>query len=250
MNKLVYETSGFRRGPAMARATCNYIREYQQTAQYKSPVRMKKDEHATFMLAQEHVEALNKIAKTFELLALNLERTFDSVDFANEARNMHTPRIHWQDGGARRPSRVSTIKLNWHTMIKDAEKVEDILNSLRRIGGFDAVVQRLRYLDTATKEEGRAIEFQSLQKFALFMRDYPQLKTPEIGITPRGLVQSVWRMPEHGTVAMNFLPSGEIMFAMILYRRTPGTRTHKINGVMPPHRVMQHVKEFIDKVDA
>ena len=250
MSELSYKTSGFESEPAVSLSAFKYIEQYQQTPSSKSPVRAKKYGLAAFIVTQESVESFEKIAETFKLLEFDNERAFGGARLVNDSRKMHTPRIRWHDLGARRPSRVYTIKLPWHTMIKDAEKVEDILDSLRRQGDFDAIVQRLTDLDKAAKEEGRSIEFQSLQKFALFVRDNPRLHNMEMGINPNGLVQSVMRVPEYGTVAMNFLSSGEIMFAMVLYRRMPGARMHRVNGVMPPHRVMRYVKEFVDRIDA
>lgn len=131
------------------------------------------------------------------------------------------------------------------TQIENAKDPEEVINALAFLG-FTDVAERLVYLYKITKEEDEFIILESLQEFASFMVREHKLPHPEIGITSDGFIQSVWRKPKYGTLAMNFLPSGDIMFAVVSHQQKPEARMHRVNGVQPPHRVMYHVGKFID----
>lgn len=120
------------------------------------------------------------------------------------------------------------------------DDVIDVLNFLK----FADVARRLVYLHKVAEEEGEVIELQSLRNFATFVvREW--LPAPQIGINLDGLIQAVWRPPRFGTLVMNFLKSGDIMFTGLYSQEAPGSRRRKISGVLPPHLVMQHIGDFV-----
>lgn len=131
------------------------------------------------------------------------------------------------------------------TQIENTKELEDVINALNFLK-FTDVAERLAYLHKVAKEEDESVVLESLRDFASFVVREHKLPPPEIGINPDGLLQAIWRKPKYGTLAMNFLPSGDIMFAVVSYQQMSGTQMHRINGVQPPHRVMHHVERFID----
>ena len=132
-----------------------------------------------------------------------------------------------------------------YTQIENAKDPEEVIGALAFLG-FTDVAERLVYLHKIAKEEDESIILESLQGFALFMVREHKLPHPEIGITSDGFIQAVWRKPKYGTLAMNFLPSGDVMFAIVSCQQIPEVRMYRVNGVQPPHRVMYHVGKFID----
>ena len=138
-----------------------------------------------------------------------------------------------------------------YMQIKCATKIEDIINAIR-IGGFDAIAERLTLLHKIIEEEQdeKPIVLHSLQNFALFMVSESQLPNPRIGINPNGLLQAVWRIPNYGTLAMNFLPSGKVIFAIVFRQQESPPPQQKFSGTMFPHKMMYHIREFVDKLTA
>ena len=132
-----------------------------------------------------------------------------------------------------------------YTQIENAKEPEEVIGALAFLG-FTDVAERLVYLHKIVKEEDESIILESLQGFALFMVREHKLPHPEIGITSDGFIQAVWRKPKYGTLAMNFLPSGDVTFAIVSYQQVPEAHMYRVNGVQPPHRVMYHVGKFID----
>ena len=133
--------------------------------------------------------------------------------------------------------------------IKHATKVEDVIHGIRMFG-FNSIAERLTFLHKIIEEEQieKPIAIHSLQNFAAFIILECYLPVPDIGINPNGLVQAVWRISNHGTLVMNFLTSGDIMFATMSNSQDSISSHHKISGVMPPHKIMYYIKEFVDKL--
>lgn len=134
--------------------------------------------------------------------------------------------------------------------VENAKTVEDIINALRSPDLIE-IAERLRYLQEVVEEdeENDPIEFQSLRNFGKFtLRE--RLPTPQIGITLKGLVQAVWRLPHFGTLVMNFQKSGDITFSVLYNQRTPEGRRRKVSGELPSHRVMLCISDFVRELTA
>ena len=63
-------------------------------------------------------------------------------------------------------------------------------------------------------------------------------------------MQAVWEIPDYGTLAMNFLTSDDVMFAVVFNQQDSTSLQRKISGVLPLHKIMYHIKEFVDKLIA
>ena len=133
-------------------------------------------------------------------------------------------------------------------LLKDAKTEEEVIGALDS-SNFKKVAERLGYLREAVKEEGGAIEFQSLRNFGMFtLRE--RLPTPQIGIGPDGLVEAVWRSPHVGTMVLDFERSGDITFTVLYQQRTLKGRRQRISGELPQDRVMGCIGDFVHKLTA
>ena len=134
--------------------------------------------------------------------------------------------------------------------IESAKTVENVINSLHSSNLIE-IAERLRYLQSVVEEdeENDPIELQSLQNFGKFaLRE--RLPTPQIGITLKGLVQAVWRLPYFGTLVMNFQKDDDVTFSVLYNQRTLEGRRRKVSGDLPPHRVMLCISDFAHELTA
>ena len=122
---------------------------------------------------------------------------------------------------------------------------EASMNELRGLG-FQDTADRLANLYQTAAKEGAALAPGSLQHFVLFVSRERPLPIPEIGLSLDGCVQAVWQVPSCGSLAMNFLTSGNVEFS-ILYQNGPEERASR-SGVSFVSNVMDDVGEFADKL--
>ncbi len=134
--------------------------------------------------------------------------------------------------------------------IENAKTVEDIINVLNS-HDFSEIAERLRYLQEVVEEDedNENIEFQSLQNFARFTL-HRRLPAPQIGITLKGFVQAVWRLPHFGSLVINFQKSSDVTFSVLYNQRTQEGRRRKISGEMPLNRVMWCISDFVHELEA
>ena len=133
----------------------------------------------------------------------------------------------------------------WRPQIANATMHEEIIAVLR-LFGLDVVANRLVYLCSLAgndPDEPR-IEIESLRAMALFIMSERHLLDPRIGVTPDGLIQIEWRVPDNGVLAMVFLPSGLIRFAAVSGPYRPETDRWSVNGILPKNGTMSAVEPF------
>lgn len=236
MSTTACEYSGFRSSIAQRVSAEHILRRY--------PIR----------LAKEHDITNKQITESFEVSDYTIEGAVKTDKILQHLLNADThPNTfsfsHDEEMSVRFKSQI--VDRFWgHPVIRPITG-NTILNNMR-ILGFDAIAERLESLyEMAEKEEDeKPIVPGSLRNFYTFIQFAPRLPTPHIGINPDGLLQAVWRVPGYGTLAMNFLASNDIMFAVILHRRDSTLPRQKISGVMPLHKTMYHIREFVDKLIA
>ena len=85
---------------------------------------------------------------------------------------------------------------------------------------------------------------ESLRAMSLFLMGERQLPEPEIGITPDGLMQTEWRTPSNGILAMEFLPSGLVRFAAISSPAQQGVDRLSLNGTLPKDEALAALRPF------
>ena len=137
------------------------------------------------------------------------------------------------------------------TLITDAATCEEIVAAIR-YGGWNAIADRLTYLRGLALEDPDEIPIQieSLRNFALFVanRQQRQLPEPQIGVNPDGFACTEWRIANHGILAMDFLPSGQVRFAAILKFPESGNARWSVNGVLPPDHMMDAIRVFAGRL--
>ena len=133
----------------------------------------------------------------------------------------------------------------WRPQIEAAGTHEEIITALR-LFGLDAVADRLGYLCSLAYDDPdeAPIEIESLRPMALFLMSQRQLRDPQIGITPNGLMQIEWRLPSNGILAMEFLFSGLIRFAAISAPAQRGVDRLSVNGTLPVDSTLEAVRPF------
>ena len=149
------------------------------------------------------------------------------------------------------PGQPTAIHINsahrpaWRPQIVDAATRAEIIAVLR-LFGLDTVASRLVYLCSLADDDPDEphIEIESLRAMALFIMSERNLLDPRIGVTPDGLIQIEWRVPDTGVLAMVFLPSGLIRFAAISGPHQPETDRWSVNGTLPKEGTLSAVEPF------
>lgn len=145
-------------------------------------------------------------------------------------------------------------QLTRHTIrlkgVENAKTVEEIINILN-FHDFSEIAERLRYLQKVVEEDedNENIKLQSLQNFGMFTL-HSQLPSPQIGVTLKGLVQAVWRLPHFGSLVINFQKSSDVTFSVLYNQRTQEGRRRKISGEMPLDRVMVCISDFVRELES
>lgn len=121
---------------------------------------------------------------------------------------------------------------------------ENNINALRDYG-FDDIADQLTNLHQMVAAEGETIVPRSLQNFVLFVVRERNIPIPEIGLNPDGCIQTVWQAPSYGSLAMDFLDSGDVMFSILFYQH--GLEAQKPrSGVSSVRDIMNHIGEFMN----
>lgn len=129
--------------------------------------------------------------------------------------------------------------------IHEAE-IQAIMGGLVSIGQ-DAIAERIGQLDRMMADEGEELDTTSLWLAADFLGSDHGLGVPQIGATPAGEMQAVWKVPGDALVVMDFLPGKLVRFAALSTGRQ--TRPHPapspISGVAEYPRAMGEIREFL-----
>ena len=138
-----------------------------------------------------------------------------------------------------------TTETTWPTRIA-AESTHEGIIAVLRLFGLEEVADRLGFLRGLADNDPAetAMDVESLRAMALFLMSERQLPEPEIGITPDGLMQTEWRTPPSGILALEFLPSGLIRFAALSAPAQPGVDRLRVNGTLPKAEAMAAVRPF------
>ena len=138
-----------------------------------------------------------------------------------------------------------TTETTWPTRIA-AESTQEGIIAVLRLFGLEEVADRLGYLRGLADDDPdeTAMEVESLRAMALFLMSERQLPDPQIGITPDGLMQTEWRTPPNGILAMEFLPSGLIRFAAVSAPAQPAVGRRSVNGTLRKDETLAAVRPF------
>ena len=157
--------------------------------------------------------------------------------------------VPYTDASARAGSTATRARLAfrpaWRPQIVNAGSHEEVIAVLR-LFRLDAVADRLGYLCSLAYDDPDEahLEIESLRPMALFLMSHRQLRDPQIGVTPNGLMQIEWRLPSNGILAMEFLLSGLIRFAAISAPAQRGVDRLSVNGTLPVGATLEAVRPF------
>ena len=130
--------------------------------------------------------------------------------------------------------------------ILSARSHEQILAALPPLG-LGSIAKRLTYLHEITGDEDPdepPMAFSSLQQCALFFASESGHADADLGISPDGLLQALWRPEGRGVLAIRFLPSGFLQFAGVSESSTPAER-RRVHGTLPKDQALQAVRPFL-----
>lgn len=148
--------------------------------------------------------------------------------------------------GASAPSSSDPAETPLIDSILSATNHEQILAALPPLG-FGAIAKRLTYLHDITSDEDPdepSMAFSSLQHCALFFASEPRHRHADLGISPDGLVQALWRVKGGGILAIRFLPSGFLQFAGVSESGSSAERC-RVHGTLPKDQALQAVRPFL-----
>lgn len=142
---------------------------------------------------------------------------------------------------------VTTLQKSNHSLRNNIlHQNETSINMLKDIG-FGDIADLLTNLHQASMEEGIILIPSSLQNFVLFIVREPLFLIPEIGLNPDGCVQTVWQIPNYGSLAMDFLTSGNVAFSILHYPLDSKEQKNH-SDVSPMSSIMHNIGEFADKL--
>ena len=143
---------------------------------------------------------------------------------------------------------ASSLAVFETTLVSSSHEAEvaETLRTLRK-SGKRALARRIAALSRMAAEENEQIDTTSLWFAAEFLRSDHDLGDPEIGITPAGEVQTVWRPEGEALVAMDFLPSKLVRYAAMATGRgeTRGSRPQPISGAASLPEALAAIEEFL-----
>ena len=144
----------------------------------------------------------------------------------------------------------------WRRLLDDASTAHAVVAILRS-HGRERVADRIDYLQqlAQTDREEQPMSLDSLWHMARFLLDQETLPDPQVGVTPNGLAQAEWTIPDisnghtgNGLLAMEFLPRMIIRFAALSapYRR--GMDRFTVHGTLPVAEALEAVRTFTGRI--
>lgn len=163
----------------------------------------------------------------------------------SEAQPLTTDNVLWHPRVQTHGENSQIQRISWKEQIASATRHEEVIAILRYFG-LDAIANRLGYLHrvAADDPENETMVVGSMQELALFLMSERQLPDPQIGLSVAGLLQVEWRLPNHGILAMEFLPSRLIRFAAVSAPATHGVHRMTVNGTLRKDATLKAVEEF------
>lgn len=137
-------------------------------------------------------------------------------------------------------------------MLPDKEKVRKLINFIRNKSTIQfarALADRIRFLYEAVEEDPdeAAISPESLSNFIGFLQNTPNLKYPDIVLTPSNEISAQWRTAPNRHFAVVFLPTGETRYVIFTPNLRDPDKIDRLSGITSmdtlmetaePHRVL------------
>jgi len=126
----------------------------------------------------------------------------------------------------------------------DDEKVNEIVKFLNQINitFSKRLASRIQFLFEASKEEYPdevAILPESLKNFVSFLQTEPNLKYPDVVLSPSKNIRAQWRTAPNRHFAVEFLPTGDAHFVIFLPDPKHPDKTNRMSGLVSIDSLMQ-----------
>ena len=193
--------------------------------------------------AEELTEQENKIPRQIRVAELRVSST---SDVESDSRLKYI----FPDPPLSDPSESPFDVLD--EMLPDKEKVRKLINFIRNKSTIQfarALADRIHFLYEAVEEDPdeAAISPESLSNFIGFLQNTPNLKYPDIVLTPSNEISAQWRTAPNHHFAVVFLPTGETRYVIFTPNLRDPDRIDRLSGITSmdtlmetagPHRVL------------
>lgn len=129
--------------------------------------------------------------------------------------------------------------------LSDDEKVNEIvlyLNSKVNISFSKRIADRIKFLFEAAKEEYPeevAILPESLKNFVSFLQSEPNLKYPDVVLSPEKNICTQWRTAPNRHFSVEFIPNGDARFVIFSPDPKHPDKTNRMSGIVSVDSLMQ-----------
>ena len=140
-------------------------------------------------------------------------------------------------------------ELNFNSWLENATDISTIVAALR-FRKLHPLADRIVVLDKFCEEDPTepSIEVDSLRYLALFMVTELRFPKPRVAVSPDGLMQIEWRIPEDGIVAVKFLNNGQLQFAAISGSKDSRFERQHISGTHWKKHALNAIRSFIPPI--
>jgi hypothetical protein len=136
--------------------------------------------------------------------------------------------------------------------LADEAKIRKLINYIRdksNIQFAQKLAARLNFLYEAAKEDPDEVQIspESLSNFIAFLKKTPNLRYPDVVLTPSNEIRAQWRTAPNRHFAVVFLPTGETRFVIFTPNLRDPDRIDRLSGMTSvdslmetaqPHRVL------------
>lgn len=129
-------------------------------------------------------------------------------------------------------------------------KLQRLLNHIRTLLNAPYGIRLASRINDLIKElykeepDNPHLSVESLRRFVSFIQNNPNLKYPEITITPSGDIFAQWRASKNRLFNAYFLPNGEVKFLVFTPNRFELGKRNQIAGLTTVELLLETIKPF------
>ena len=136
------------------------------------------------------------------------------------------------------------------SLVTNADMSMEII-AILRLSGMVAIANRLSSLRQITDNDPdeAPMNVESLRYLALFLLSEREMRAPQIGLNPDGILGATWRMVDHTVVDIEFLPNSLIRLAALGPRAGSGSIRQRVSGLMEKKKAVRTIRSFTARDD-
>lgn len=133
--------------------------------------------------------------------------------------------------------------------LADEEKIRQLINYLRdksKIPFAQKLTARLKFLYDVAKEDADEVPMQpeSLSNFIAFLQNTPNLRYPDVVLTPSNEIRAQWRTAPNRHFAVVFLPTGEVRFVIFTPNLREPDKIDRLSGMTSVDTLMDIAQPY------